>query len=188
MNLTVEEKSGLDDIYVNIACSQIDERVNDIVAKLRLYDSKFFGALDGETHLLVADDVYYIESVDKKVFLYTEDKVFDSSMRLYEFEDVLSQAEFIRISKQMIVNFDKVSAIKPDINARLQLILGNGERVIVTRQYAPVVRKKNRYIRLHRKRTNHENDNKKDCNRLLRWLYSCDGVLPGGMVCICRIG
>lgn len=142
VNLTVEENSELNDVYVNIACPRRDAHVDALIARLRLFNSKLFGVFDGATHLLTADDVYYIESVDKKAFLYTEDKVFESSMRLYEFEDALSQAEFIRISKQMIVNFSKVSAIKPDINARLQLILSNGERAIVTRQYAPAIREK----------------------------------------------
>lgn len=142
MNLTVEEKSELTDIYVNLACPQIDERVNGLIAKLRLYDSMLFGMRDGTTYLLAADDVYYIESVDKRVFLYTKDQVFESSLKLYELEEALSRVEFVRTSKQMIINFDKVTAIKPDINARLQLVLNNGERAIVSRQYAPAIRKK----------------------------------------------
>lgn len=142
MNLTVEEDKRLDDIYVNIACPQKDEEVERIVAQLQGSDVRITGALQGKVYPIDPDDIYYIESVEKRTFLYGADKVFESPLRLYQLEDRLMQQDFVRISKQMIVNFDKVSAIKPDINARLQLVLSNGERVIASRQYAPAIKKK----------------------------------------------
>lgn len=48
----------------------------------------------------------------------------------------------MRASKQMLVNFDHVASIRPALNARLQLMLDNGEAVIVSRQYAPAIKHK----------------------------------------------
>ena len=39
-------------------------------------------------------------------------------------------------------HFDHVVAIRPAINARLQLLLDNGESVMVSRQYAPAIKRK----------------------------------------------
>ena len=88
------------------------------------------------------DAVHYAETVDGKTFLYTKDAVFETPMRLYELEDRLAGTEFVRASKQMIVNFDHVASIRPALNARLQLMLDNGEAVIVSRQYAPAIKRK----------------------------------------------
>ena len=75
-------------------------------------------------------------------FLYTAETVLETPLRLYELEDRLAGTEFVRASKQMLVNFDHVASIRPAMNARLQLMLDNGEAVVVSRQYAPVVKKK----------------------------------------------
>ena len=48
----------------------------------------------------------------------------------------------MRASKQLLANFDHVAGIKPYLNARLQLLLDNGETVIVSRQYAPAIKQK----------------------------------------------
>ncbi len=142
MQITIKEDKQLNDIDVAISCPKIDEEVNRIVARLRMYDSKFFGSYEGRTYLLNGNEVFYIESLEGKTFLYAEDKVLESSLRLYEFEERLAETEFVRTSRQMLVNFDKVTALKPDMYARIQLTLSNGEAVTVSRQYAPEIKKK----------------------------------------------
>lgn len=142
MQITIKEDKQLNDVEVAISCPKIDEEVNRIVARLRMHDSKFFGSYEGRTYLLDGNEVLYIESLEGKTFLYAEDKVLESSLRLYEFEERLAETEFVRASRQMLVNFDKVTALKPDLHARIQLTLSNGEAVTVSRQYAPEIKKK----------------------------------------------
>ena len=66
--------------------------------------------------------------------------MYRTPLRLYELEDKLAGTEFVRASKQLLANFDHVVAIRPAINARLQL--DNGESVMVSRQYAPAIKRK----------------------------------------------
>lgn len=142
MNVTITENPALDDIEVSVACPRIDDRVQRIVASLGAFDRKLAGSRDGAVHRIDPDAVCYVETVDGKTFLYTKDAVFETPMRLYELEDRLAGTEFVRASKQMIVNFDHVASIRPALNARLQLMLDNGEAVIVSRQYAPAIKRK----------------------------------------------
>ena len=142
MNVTITENPALDDIEVAVACPRIDERVQRIVAALGAFDRTLTGERDGATYRLDVDDVCYAETVDGRTFLYTADAVCQSPLKLYELEDRLAGTEFVRASKQMLVNFDHVEAIRPALNARLQLMLDNGEAVIVSRQYAPAFKRK----------------------------------------------
>ena len=142
MNVTITENPTLDDIEVAVACPRIDERVQRIVASLGAFDRKLTGMRDGATYRLDASDVCYAETVDGTTFLYTADAVLETSLRLYELEDRLTGTEFVRASKQMLVNFDHVTSIRPALNAKLQLTLDNGEAVIVSRQYASAVKRK----------------------------------------------
>ena len=78
-------------------------------------------------------DVCYIESVDGKTFIYTADKVFETSYRLYELEEMLKSKHFLRISKPMLVNLMKIESIKPAMGGRFTAVLCSGERVIISR-------------------------------------------------------
>ena len=142
MNVTISEKPTLTDIEVAIVCPRIDDRVQRIAATLSVFDRKLTGERSGATFIVPAEEVLYIETVDGTTFLYTCDSVLKTSLRLYEAEDKLAGSEFIRVSKQMLVNFDHVKGIKPFDNARIQLLLDNGEAAIVSRQYAPSIKKK----------------------------------------------
>ena len=142
MNVTITENPTLDDIEVAIACPHLDERVQRIVASLGAFDRLLVGSHDGPTYRVPADDVLYAETVDGATFLYTKEIVLETPLRLYELEDELSGTEFVRASKQMLVNFDHVQGIRPYLNARLQLLLDNGEAAIVSRQYAPAIKRK----------------------------------------------
>ena len=142
MNVTITENPALDDLEVSVACPRIDERVQRIVSALGAFDRALVGERDGATYRLDVDDVCYAETVDGKTFLYTADAVYQTPLKLYELEERLAGTEFVRASKQMLVNFDHVASIRPALNARLQLMLDNGEAVIVSRQYAPVIKRK----------------------------------------------
>ena len=142
MNVTITENPALDDIEVSVACPRIDERVQRIVSALGAFDRALVGERDGATYRLDVDDVCYAETVDGKTFLYTADAVYQTPLKLYELEERMAGTEFVRASKQMLVNFDHVASIRPALNARLQLMLDNGEAVIVSRQYAPVIKRK----------------------------------------------
>ena len=142
MNVTITENPRLADIEVTLACPRIAERVQRIVAGLNAFDRKLAGERDGATYRLDIDDVCYAETVDGRTFLYTEDAVYQTPLRLYELEDKLAGTEFVRASKQLLANFDHVVAIRPALNARLQLLLDTGESVMVSRQYAPTIKRK----------------------------------------------
>ena len=85
-------------------------------------------------------DIYYIESVDKHSFVYCEDEVYETELRLYQLEEELLAAGFVRISKSCLVNIRVLQSIKPLLNSRLEATLINGEKLTVTRKYIHVIR------------------------------------------------
>jgi DNA-binding LytR/AlgR family response regulator len=62
-------------------------------------------------------------------------------MRLYELEEALEGYEFVRISRQEIVNFDHVRKVRPEANGRLVLELNGGTRVLVTRSFSASIKR-----------------------------------------------
>ena len=135
MKITIQENERLEETEVIIHCRQADDETMRLVAALRSLDRKLTGTKDGRTFVVDPVSVLYFESVDKKTFVYTESEVLETSLRLYELEDRLPR-DFFRASKSTIINISRIKSIMPDFGGRLEVTLINGERLLVSRQYA----------------------------------------------------
>lgn len=96
---------------------------------------------DGNTYLCKLTQVYYIESVDKRTWVYTRDGCFESRDRLYELEEKLGMY-CVRVSKSMIINLRKVRNVSAQTGARMIAELLNGEKVIISRNYAGEIKRR----------------------------------------------
>lgn len=141
MKLSVREDSALDDIEVSIACPQVDRRVRRIIEAVEMDDRRFACMIDGYMRMVEIGRVLYAETVDGRTFLYLEREVAETGLSLAELEEGLAGTEFVRASRQVLVNLAHVRGIRPYLNARLELLLSNGERILASRQFAPSVKK-----------------------------------------------
>jgi len=140
--LKIEIQEDFPETEVIIRCPQNDENIQQIVALLQGADEKLSGQKDGVLHLIDPYDVLYFDTVDKRYFIYTEHDVFETRLKLYEIERLLPDALFFRSSKSQIINIAKVTSLWPDIAGRLEAVMDNGERVIVSRQYARALKER----------------------------------------------
>ncbi|MFB8733432.1 LytTR family DNA-binding domain-containing protein [Bacillus sp. SL00103] len=79
-------------------------------------------------------DILYIESVDKRSFLYTSDGVFLLKEKLFELEELLEAHDYV-ISKSMILNINSIAAISPKTSGRFEARFTNEEKVMISRFY-----------------------------------------------------
>ena len=142
MKIVINENRAIDETEIIINCRHADEQVLRICAGLRMFDKKVTGMHDSQTFLLSAAEILYIESVDRKTFIYTGSQVYETPLKLYEMEDRLAGEDFIRASKSCILNFEKVKSLRGDFGGRLLCALENGESIYVSRQYATVIKQK----------------------------------------------
>lgn len=142
MKITVKQDPKINETEITITCREIDTDLETIISNLSLIDNTAAGKIDGETYFIPMTDIFYFETVDSKTFFYTGDKVFELSAKLYQLEEKLIHTPFVRISKSVIVNLKKVESIKPEENSRLTAKLSNNEKVTVSRQYMPGIKKK----------------------------------------------
>ena len=82
-----------------------------------------------------SNDIYYIEAVERKTFLYAKDEVYMTDKKLYEFEEMFRETGIIRISKSCLMNIDMLDSIKQLMNSQLEATLVNGEKLIVARTF-----------------------------------------------------
>jgi len=141
-HLDIKIHEGFPDIEIIINCPQITDKINKITSALQNFDGKFSGFKSGYTYLIERQNVFYFESIDKRCFIYTADDTFETSLKLYEIEENLTNKSFFRSSKSQIINIAKIKSLCPDFNGRIEVIMENGEKLIVSRQYAKLLKER----------------------------------------------
>lgn len=139
MNIQIVENFK-EALQVVIHCRQMDDEVMRLKCHIELFDRKLQAKKDNEVHLVNSLDVLYFESVDNRTFLYTEEDVLEVRQRLYELEVLLSDKDFIRISKSQIVNIHKIKSLRPELNRTILATMCNGEQLSISRKYVRAMR------------------------------------------------
>ena len=61
---------------------------------------------------------------------------------LDEIEEKYENTDYIRISKSSIANLDKIKSIRPDFGGKILATMENNEKIYISRQYVPILKKK----------------------------------------------
>ena len=120
---------------VLIRCHAVTEEVREIAAFVKSRQGSLTGVNDNKQYEIAVPDIYYIESVDGRSYLYTKEQVYETPYRIYELESRLETRHFLRVSKSMLLNLMKIRSIQPALNGRFTAVLQSGEEVIISRNY-----------------------------------------------------
>ncbi len=142
MKITIEKIPPGSEPEIIVRSSDIDDSLMQFIYSINSPSKKLIGIADLRMHILEAKDVFYFESVDNKVFIYCQDKVFESKLKLYEIEEEYDNLGFFRASKSIILNMAKIESVKAVFYGRFEASLQNGEKVLISRQYVPVLKKR----------------------------------------------
>lgn len=145
MLLSLIENLNINNTKVTIEYKEKDEQVNKIIAfveHLDAIENSFTASADGQLFHISVNEIFYIESVDRKTFGYTANKVYELGFKLYEIEERYHLMDYLRISKSCIVNLKKIRSLKPDFGGKILATMENNEKLYISRQYASVLKEK----------------------------------------------
>ncbi len=140
MDVRIEKIGKEEKEQVLIQCRSVTEEVEEIAAFVKSRQGSLTGVLEGRRFEVAVSDICYIESVDGKTFLYTKEKVYETSSRLYELEEKLRTRHFLRISKSMLISLLKIQSIRPAMGGRFTALLYSGEQIIISRNYVKALK------------------------------------------------
>lgn len=143
-------------VSINIISSELEEEVifnvhnvqEKITEAIELLTSSnevikhLLGRKEEKYYKVNVDEIFYIESIDRKVFIYTKTQTYEISEKLYVLEEQLSSMNFIRISKSLLLNIDKIHSFYPKLSGNLEALLTNNEKVIISRRYVANLKNK----------------------------------------------
>lgn len=142
MKIIIEDIGPDEDEEIIIRCREVDESILQLVNGLKIKKEKL-AVKNGERILQIEPgEIYYFEAVDNKVFLYMQNSVYETKLKLYELERRFAGTDFFRVSKSVILNLAKVENFYPSFNGRFEALMKNDERVVISRQYVPLLKRK----------------------------------------------
>ncbi len=142
MKIIIEDINPDEEEQIIIRCRSLDDTVLRLISELKAGQKKLTGLKDGVITVLDSKNVYYFEGVDNKVFIYCKQNVYESKLKLYEIEENYDNTYFFRASKSVILNITKIKSISPAFSGRFEALLFNGEKVVISRQYVPELKKR----------------------------------------------
>lgn len=141
MKIKAEQDSSCNEVEVIVKYPKKDKQVNRIMDFLQSFDMQIKCDSGNTERMINILDIFYIESVDKKTFIYLENAVYHTDFRLYQLKDKLQTYGFVQISKSCILNINELESIRPLFNSRMEATLKNGEKVNINRNYLNGVKK-----------------------------------------------
>lgn len=137
MKVSIRKILKKEEEQVIIECVEITPEIKDIHSYVQTKGTGLSGVtFDKRIERFYLQDVYYFEALDEKVFAYTKQQVYEIKMRLYETEQLYGAYHFVRCSKSVVLNLMQLECISPALNGRFFAHMKNGEKLMISRQYA----------------------------------------------------
>ncbi|SDB53346.1 LytTR family DNA-binding domain-containing protein [Butyrivibrio sp. INlla16] len=122
-------------LTVTIEYPERTDFVTSLVRRISSMDTSFSASIDGRRVKIRLADVYYIENVERKLFLYTAKEVYRLDSSMSEMLSITEDTGLVRISRTCIMNTDHLKEIRQVRNSHLEAVLDNDEMLIVSRKY-----------------------------------------------------
>ena len=141
MKYTIEQiKQGDDELILRY--QNLNQEVDNIMNFMSFSEKKLVGTKEGSQIVIDVKQILYIESVDRKTFVYLEDDMVRVEYTLTQLERTLNSVRFFRCSKSMIINIDKVKVLNSLASNRIDATMCNSEHIIISRTYASEFRRR----------------------------------------------
>ena len=142
MKITVEHCDTPENEVI-LRCRELDEEMLHILALLRSgMQSLCAFTEERETVFLSPREVLYAESVEERTWLYCERAVWRTALSLSELEARYEALGFCRVSRSMVVNLHGIRHLKSCAGSRIEATMRNGEKVMISRHYGPLLRER----------------------------------------------
>ena len=137
------EHAPLEENEVILRCTQLDDEMLRVLSLLRSGMQKLLVWNEPREMLpLSVSKVVYCETVEEKTFVYTHDGIYQTALSLAELEDRWGDLGLFRAGKSSVVNLHEIQKLKNCGSGRIEALLTTGEKMVISRRYAPILRER----------------------------------------------
>lgn len=142
MKITVEH-TECEENEVILRCRELDDEMLRLLALVRAGMQKLLVWNEQREMLpLNVPEVVYCETVEEKTFVYTKGAMYQTALTLAELEDRWETLGLLRCGKSCVVNLYAIRRLRSCGAGRIEATLSTGEKIMISRHYAPALREK----------------------------------------------
>ncbi len=142
MRLLLQHRKELQETEIEIRYPNMTERITRLIQHIRQYNFMLEGFKEDKVYQIPLDQVCYIETIDRKTFIYSDRNIYETRKTIQVMESELEETTIVRISKSQLLNITAVNSVKSYPNHRLMVELNNGEHLLVSRKYITDLKEK----------------------------------------------
>jgi len=140
--MRVEQRQVKDQpLTVIVEYPEYDNSVDNLIRKIKNMSISFTGRSDGKSVSIDISDIYYIENVERKIFLYSKKDIYRYDGSMSDIDSAIVDTDLVRISRTCFMNASHLREIMQIKNSHLEAVLDNGEKLIVSRKYLKDIKK-----------------------------------------------
>ena len=144
MKISTDIDSKYKELELKVCNGDMTGEVRSVVNELHeIFDRNLTGTDEkGNKRMLRRSEIFSAYSEGQKVMILTIDERFVVPQKLYELENELQEADFVRISKSEIVNIRKIKSLDLSITGTIRLVLKTGYETYVSRRNVAKIKEK----------------------------------------------
>lgn len=136
MKISLDIDGEYEETKVIIQCREMDDSIKEIMDFLKGNKASFLVGRAGDMqHILKPEEIHYFHTENDSVIAVTSRGSFMLKEKLYELEEMLPSARFIRLSKSVIANLYELSRFEASFNGTLCVYFKSGAKEYVSRNY-----------------------------------------------------
>lgn len=134
MKIHYHHEESIKENRIELYFKEIDSEISAVMTYLESYTS-ILGKKEEEIKQISIGEIFYLEVIERKCFAYLEKEVYQIDYNLKNFQEGFYSNGFVQIGKSMLVNVFKIDHMKTDLNMKMQLIMENGETLVLNRTF-----------------------------------------------------
>jgi len=148
VNFDIDEKYT--ETSITIQADAWSEELEEILQVIKKRQSRrLFGIEEGQTVLLKPDEIDFVYTENRKTFAALKNKHYEIKLKLYEVEKMLIPHYFMRFSKSVIGNLNRIQRFELSFNGSLCVYFQSGNKEYISRRYVAKIKEKMRMGGIH---------------------------------------
>jgi len=141
MQVEIKIDASCNGTKVTITTNKMTDEVSELVRKISDHTpSVLLGFKDESASILDCSKVTRFYSANQKVYAVTNDAEYTMRLRLYELEQRLNPAEFVRISNSEIINLKEIKGFDLSFAGTICVQFKNGSISYASRRYVAKIK------------------------------------------------
>lgn len=144
MNIQIDINKQYKDTSIMIQTNEWTDELEQLVAFVKGEQSKrLFAMEEDQTIVLEPEKIDYIHSENRRVYAVVEDgRRLEIRMKLFEAEKLLRNHEFVRFSKSVVGNVNRIERFELSFNGNLCVYFISGNKEYISKKYVATVKQK----------------------------------------------